>query len=610
MGVSMEVLAGLSRTVPVRHLVVTLCCLATLLTSARVALAAEQNIAAPRGSLSVYPAGESFQIVRWVGPSSTELAWPQLDSKHYTLLSLRVVPKGLAQVGLVAALTPTWGLELAGVPMNDDDMAFLVKRCHYLSILRLRHPSTLSRDELSDLTEDERGLFDTRALSGDGLAKIERLKRLMALEITGYTLPETRLQFLSELKELRWLTLCDMPINDEDLRALAQLPKLARLDLSGTSVTGSGLKYLCDCPALQWVMLNRTPLASNLPAMLKDHPLPQLRQLHVHGCKLGPEKLIALRNAVPMFGSVIDSDYSLRPLVDAAPPGPGNPQEIRAYRAACQLLWGLDVAAFRLAKKAVTDVSVRPRGWAPAGDWVLSCVAPLKGVKNLWLAGCNFSPEALERLQTHSQLEWLDLSHSSLDDAGLARLVGLTRLRGINLSLTKLTDACVESLLRFSNLETLFLCETHVTDRGLRALGSSWRLRMLDLKKCTITDEGARRLSEMLNLEYVRLDDTKVSDHGVAALANLPSLRGLSCVNCKITDRGADPLLRAANLAYCKLEGTSISGHLRTMIADHVSDVRTSLRMRPGSPSSAQSRDPDFWNLDSSTTSTQAGRRY
>jgi Leucine-rich repeat (LRR) protein len=589
-------------------------CLATPLaiTSPRPVAADEQIVTAKRGSLTVRPAGKSLQIVEWIGPGSAELAWPSIDPKRYTLLSLRVVPKGLSTVGMVAALTPTWGVDLCGIPVSDDDINFLVKRCRGLSLLRLRHSSTLSSDELSDLSDEERAALNARTLSGEGLAKIERLKRLMLLEISGYSLPQTRLQFLADLNELRWLSLCDMPVADEDLQALSHLPKLTRLDLCGTSVTGSGLRYLCDCPALQTIVLNRSPVTSHLADSLKDHPLPHLQQLHVHGCKLTSDRMSALRSAVPLFAYVVDSDFSLRRLADVTPPEPRNAQEIRVYRAACQLLWGFDVAAFRTTGNTVTDLSIHPRGWMPADGWMLSYLSPLKGLKNLWLGGCNLSADALEQLQAHDQLQWLDLSDSAVDDAALERLAGLKRLRGMNLTKTKLTDAAVETLSQFTNLETLHLAGTQVTDRGLQTLQSQWHLRALDLKQCPISDEGARHLAAMTNLEYIRLDDTKVTDRGVMALAGLPHLRGLSCVNCKITDDAAYKLSHAENLTYCQIEGTSITKSFRTMIADHISDVRTNLRTRFGwSPSNgrsaAESSENGFWNVNDSRSSTQTG---
>jgi Leucine-rich repeat (LRR) protein len=546
------------------------------LVSPRPIRAADQELASPRGSLTVHPAGPNLQIVEWVGPDSAKLAWPNIDQERHTLLSLRVVPTGLPQVGLVAALNSTWGLELAGVPLSDADMGFLVKSCREVSVLRLRHRSTLSSDEFSDLTDDERAAYQTRTLSGAGLAQIERLKRLVLLEISGYSLPKTRLEFLSEMKQLRYLALCDMAVTDEDLRAVGQLPNLKALDLSGTTVTGSGLRHLCSCPALQCVMLNRAPITDELAHTLKKHPLPRLEQIDVAGCKFSPFGLSDLRDALPLFGEVIEDDSSLPNLAHISPPGACGPQEIRVYRAACQLMQGCGLATYRISGKMVTDLSIQAGGWIPASDWVLSYIAPLRGLKRLWLRGCDVSAEALENLQDHEQLEWLDLSSTNLDDEGLSRLRRLKSLRGVNFTNTRLTDAAADSLSQLVNLETLRLAGTQLTDRGLRGLQPLWRLQTLDLKHCPITDEGAQHLAGMPTLGFIELDDTRVTDRGVEALVRLPKLSGISCVNCKVTDDGANRLLQAEHLTYFKVEGTSISRRLRSMLADHVSSVGTS----------------------------------
>jgi internalin A len=575
--------------------------------SSRPAFADEQITVGRRGSLTVRPTDKSVQIVEWIGPGSTGLAWPNIDPRRYTILSLRVVPTGLPQVGMVAALTPTWGLNLCGVAMSDGDLSFIVKRCRNLGILRLRHPSTLSADELADLTDEERDALSSRNLSGDGLAKLERLKRLMFLEITGYDLPATRLQFLAELKQLRWLSLCNMKITDEDLRSLSGLPHLERLDLSGTSVTGSGLRYLHDCPSLNCITLNRTPVTEELAKTLKDNPLLQLQQLHVQGCKLTPAGLSALRNALPLFCTVVESDHGLLSLSAVTPPAPRDVQAIRSYRAACDMLWSFDIAGFRTTGQTVTGLQIHPRGWAPVGDWVFRYLPEFKGLKHLWLSGCKLSADDLGQLHEHDQLEWIDLSKSTFDDAGIEQLAGLSRLRGINLNNTKLTDAALESLSRLPNLERLYLDGTQVTDAGLRASRYQWNLKMLDLKGCQITDEGAQHLSKNEGLQYVRLDNTRVTDRGLRALANLPRLTALSCVNCKITDDGAEKLLRAENLTYCQLEGTSVSKSLRTSLANHASEVQTTAPRRFGATSStSQSSDVDLWNRASGASSSRA----
>jgi hypothetical protein len=160
-------------------------------------------------------------------------------------------------------------------------------------------------------------------------------------------------------------------------------------------------------------------------------------------------------------------------------------------------------------------------------------------------------------------------------------------------------------------LERLYLDGTQVTDAGVRAIRYQWNLKILDLRNCPITDDGAQYLSHNEGLEYVRLDNTRVTDRGLRALANLPRLQALSCVNCKVTDEGAEKLLRAEHLAYCQLEGTSVSKSVRTSIADHVSDVRASLRTRFGAASStSQSSDVDFWNREGAASTTLNKTRY
>jgi|GEM_PF-3535763 len=577
----------------------------------RAARADDQVVSGPRGSLTARPAGERLQIVEWIGPGATALAWPQIDPHRYSILSLRAVPTGLPQVGMVAALTPTWGLNLCGVPISDGDLGFVVKRCHSLAILTLRHPATVPADELEDLSVDERAALNARTLSGNGLAQIERLKRLMLLEIRGYELPATRLQFLSELKELRSLSLTEMNVTDDDLQALSGLPHLAQLDLSGTAVTGKGLRFLRDCPELNCVTLNGSPVTDELVKILEERPLAKLQQLHVHGCKLTHRGMVDLRHAVPLFATVVADDYGPLRLTSVVPPGPRDAQTIRSYRAACDLLSALNLGSMSVVNQTVVGLRIDPRGWAPSGDWVLSGLPVFHGLKSLWLAGCRISADGLAQLQELDQLEYLDLSKSTVDDAGIEGLARLNRLRAINLSQTKLTDAAMEPLSRLPNLERLYVGGTKVTDRALRALRFQVHLKILDLAGCHITDEGAQFLATNKSLQYVRFDNTRLTDRGLRAMANLPQLKGLSCVNCRITDDGAEKLLRVENLAYCRLDGTSTTKIFRLQLDDHIAGVRASLRARfpwrqPTGQLAAPSAEGDSSDLDDPESSTQA----
>jgi hypothetical protein len=68
--------------------------------------------------------------------------------------------------------------------------------------------------------------------------------------------------------------------------------------------------------------------------------------------------------------------------------------------------------------------------------------------------------------------------------------------------------------------------------------------------------------------------------------------------------------LRVENLAYCRLEGTAISKSLRTMLEDHVTGVRASLRRGVRVSSSSSHSADELWNLDEANSSTQHKSRY
>jgi hypothetical protein len=323
-------------------------------------LADDQRVHGRRGALEIHQVNPACQIVEWIGPGSVRLAWPRLEWKQ-TVISLRVVPTGLPQVGAVAALMPIFGLSLHGVPLSDEDLDFIVQACPELHYLWLRHPSSMSQDEFEDLTDDERAVIATQTLSGEHLAKIGELKNLTALEIGGYALPPTRLRFLETLKGLRILDLRDTKITDEDLRSLGRLEDLNLLNLSGTPVTGRGLRYLHNCHSLEHVILDRTKANDELAKYVADNPLPSLYQLGIHGCKLTPHGRLALQNALPLFTVVDTDEFGYGTL---KPPEPPSAQAIRLYRAACSLVWNLGLASVRTDGKHVQGIDlVSDRHW-------------------------------------------------------------------------------------------------------------------------------------------------------------------------------------------------------------------------------------------------------
>jgi len=117
------------------------------------------------------------------------------------------------------------------------------------------------------------------------------------------------------------------------------------------------------------------------------------------------------------------------------------------------------------------------------------------------------------------QIDFLSLLRdSTLTDANLERLKGLSQLKELFLSSTHVTDAGLEHLKGLTNLEVLALGSTRVTDAGLQYLTQLTKLEALDLNCTQVSDAGLERLKGLTRLKELSLQATKVTPAGVAEL--------------------------------------------------------------------------------------------
>jgi formylglycine-generating enzyme required for sulfatase activity len=185
----------------------------------------------------------------------------------------------------------------------------------------------------------------------------------------------------------------------------------------------------------------------------------------------------------------------------------------------------------------------------------------------------------------------LDLTRCKVSDHDMARLRGLDRLLGINLSYTNTGDETLQILSELPNLENIFLCSSSYTDQGLKRLGQLKKLKLLwcwpltdaalagfsdleDLESLncgstSVKGPGLVHLAKMSKLNWFNLNDTPIDDAG---LAFLPELKGLTCIDLvatKITDAGLKALTRFPQLVHLELARTKVSGaglaHLAVM---------------------------------------------
>jgi len=125
----------------------------------------------------------------------------------------------------------------------------------------------------------------TGSVEDKDLIHLHRFKRLHTLDLAasryrggvspvvtpGNRVTDGGLAYLSDLRDLDWLSLRDTGVSDEGLRHLAKLDKLRVLILDGTQVSGPGLVHLADLPKLDHLQLNSS--------VIQDDGLAELSRL-------------------------------------------------------------------------------------------------------------------------------------------------------------------------------------------------------------------------------------------------------------------------------------------------------------------------------------------
>lgn len=92
----------------------------------------------------------------------------------------------------------------------------------------------------------------------------------------------------------------------------------------------------------------------------------------------------------------------------------------------------------------------------------------------------------------------IELSGTKVQDADLARLIGLRHLKYLGLHRTKITDKGIEYIVQIPSLEELELSFTQITDKGIQQLPMLSRLKKLYLSNTFCTPEGVESLRQRM----------------------------------------------------------------------------------------------------------------
>jgi hypothetical protein len=119
------------------------------------------------------------------------------------------------------------------------------------------------------------------------------------------------------------------------------------------------------------------------------------------------------------------------------------------------------------------------------------------------------------------------------------------RVRCLDLSLARVTDADLASLGRATGLRELDLFGTSVGDAGLAHLAGLTDLRALYVESTRVGDAGLVHLARLRGLESLALSGTRITDAGLVHLRGLVGLRALDVSWTEVSEAGIEDLRRA-----------------------------------------------------------------
>jgi Leucine-rich repeat (LRR) protein len=354
---------------------------------------------------------------------------------------------------------------------------------------------------LSDCTHIERLYLGATPITNAGLVHHRLGKLTTAPRATPIT--NAGLVHLSRLTRLRSLHLGHTRVGDTGMKFFRAFKNIEKLYLGATGVSIAGLTNFKDCSNLDMIDL--------FSATIDDQSLqqfsywPKLTSVALTKTNVTPAGVRSLRKLMP--NCRIESDFGTF--------GPGSDSD-------------RDVARWVLEKAGVM--------WA-------------------WF-GNNAQPSEIKgELPTTGsfQIDRIDMpERAAVVDADIERLAGLTKLRTLVLSSSKVSDAGMAHLGKIGTITDLQLFDTRVGDTGLERIKPLNDLRLLNLARTRVTSDGMVHLSGFTNLENLNLRDTAIADGGLPHLASCKNLRLLHLNKTHVTAAGVKKLSMA--LPKCTIE--------------------------------------------------------
>jgi internalin A len=295
------------------------------------------------------------------------------------------------------------------------------------------------------------------------LAPLESLDRLEELAIHGALITDSGLEHISNLTELRILSLWETRgVSDAGLVHLAKLTKLQTLNLYRCGITDAGLVHLRRMTDLDSLTLGQTKVTG--PGLSHLGGMSKLRRLFTSTDGAGLTHIGHLRSLQELYAYDTESPTPCDGLAQLAG------------------LKGLSVL--------ILGDSLCSQG--------LTQIAGHTGLTQLGIGGDGVTDAELIHVAGIKGLQELTVYKSRVTGPGLVSLEGLSSLTSLDLQDSAgVGDDGAEYLKKLSSIQTLGLGGTRVTDVGLAHLNGLKRLGRLVVGR-GVTDAGITAIRQAL----------------------------------------------------------------------------------------------------------------
>ncbi len=241
------------------------------------------------------------------------------------------------------------------------------------------------------------------------------------------------LSLLEHLHEVPWLSLENSPISDAGLVHIAKLGRasygLSKLYLGSSQITGSGLPLLAPLESLQYLSLKQLPIDNDRLAKLPNFP--QLQYLGLDGTRITDDGLKTLTRYPQLQVLWLDNTA----ITDAGLMHLSPLTRLHTLYMPSTNTAGPGLAELR-ALPNLTSLSLKGVKLSPGA---LKHVAQLEQLESLGLDMTNVNDDQLADLAGLSRLRVLWLSGTAIGDPGLQHLKSLHSLHMLHLTDTQVT---------------------------------------------------------------------------------------------------------------------------------------------------------------------------